>query len=236
MENAFSIAGIWHNMGGFARGIVFILFAMSIASGYVIFDRWMLFRKSRDESRAFAAKMGALLAKGDLKAAAEAKLGADVGYLGRVIGEGLKTFRVNASANSDFVFESVARALERQAARETATMKRGIAILATVASTAPFIGLLGTVTGIINSFVSMASSGSGGLGTVSAGIAEALATTAVGLGVAIIAVIAYNYLQGWVDARGVDIAESSNEFLDLVAKTLATAEAPAAAEGAEAAE
>lgn len=228
MENAFSIAGIWHNMGVFARGIVAILFAMSIASGYVIFDRWMLFRKSMTESRAFASKMGGMLGKGDLKAAAATKLGADVGYLGRVIGAGLTTYKVNATASADFVFESVARALERQASRETASMKKGIAILATVASTAPFIGLLGTVTGIINSFVSMASSGSGGLGTVSAGIAEALATTAVGLAVAIIAVVAYNTLQGWVDARGVDIAESSNEFLDVVAKKLATAEEPAA--------
>jgi biopolymer transport protein ExbB/TolQ len=228
MENAFSIAGIWHNMGTFARGIVAIMFVMSIASGYVIFDRWMLFRKSMTESRAFASKMGSMLSKGDLKAAAAAKLGQDVGYLGRVIGAGLATYRVNATASPDFVFESVARALERQAAREAASLKKGIAVLATVASTAPFIGLLGTVTGIINSFVSMAASGSGGLGTVSAGIAEALATTAVGLAVAIIAVIAYNSLQGWVDARGVDIAESSNEFLDLVAKKLATAEAPAA--------
>jgi biopolymer transport protein TolQ len=233
MENSFSILGIWHSMGGFARGIVIIMFLMSIASVYVIVDRGMLFKKSRDESRAFAARMGAMLSKGDLMAAASAKLGMEIGYLGRVIGEGLKTYKVNASASPDFVFESVARALERQAARETATMKRGIAVLATVASTAPFIGLLGTVTGIINSFVSMAASGSGGLGTVSAGIAEALATTAVGLAVAIIAVIAYNSLQGWVDARGVDIAESSNEFLDLVAKKLATKEEPAEAEAAE---
>src|SRR5215467_11357990 len=90
--------------------------------------------------------------------------------------------------------------------------------LATVGSTAPFVGLLGTVMGIVNAFQSMALTGSGGLGTVSAGIAEALITTAFGLLVAIPAVMAYNYLQGWVDARAVDISESSNEFLDLVAK------------------
>jgi len=74
------------------------------------------------------------------------------------------------------------------------------------------------VMGIVNSFQAMATTGSGGLGTVSAGIAEALITTAFGLLVAIPAVMAYNYLQGWVDARAVDISESSNEFLDLVAK------------------
>ena len=62
--------------------------------------------------------------------------------------------------------------------------------------------------------------GAGGLATVSAGIAEALVTTAIGLLVAIPAVFAFNYLQGWVEARSVDIAESSNEFLDLVARHL----------------
>src|SRR5439155_2892061 len=116
--------------------------------------------------------------------------------------------------------ESVARALERQAQREVQSLKRGLGVLATVGSTAPFVGLLGTVMGIITAFQSMAASGSGGLGTVSNGIAEALITTAFGLLVAIPAVMAYNYLQGWVDARAVDISESSNEFLDVVAKQL----------------
>jgi biopolymer transport protein TolQ len=223
----FTPAEIWAHMGLFARGIVGVMLLMSLASIYVIGERALLFGRSRDESRAFATKMGALLAKGDLAKAAGTKQGADIGYLGRVIAAGLQAYKTTSIVrkgvvtNADLVFESVARALERQAQRETQVLKRGIAVLATVASTAPFIGLLGTVMGIINSFSSMASSGSGGLGTVSAGIAEALATTAVGLGVAILAVIAYNALQGWVDARGVDISESSNEFLDVVARSLA---------------
>jgi biopolymer transport protein ExbB/TolQ len=173
-------------------------------------------------------------------------VGEDIGYLGRVIRAGLLAYKTTSvfkptghheghQAVSELCFESVARALERQAARETQVLKRGIAILATVASTAPFVGLFGTVIGIINSFNSMAASGSGGLGTVSAGIAEALGTTAVGLFVAIIAVVAYNVLQGWVDARAVDVSESSNEFLDVVARTLADAKGAGAA-GAEAAE
>jgi biopolymer transport protein ExbB/biopolymer transport protein TolQ len=123
-----------------------------------------------------------------------------------------------APKDRDVAVESVARALERQAAREVQVFKRGLGVLATVGSTAPFIGLLGTVMGIVNSFQMMAASGSGGLGTVSAGIAEALITTAFGLLVAIPAVMAFNFLQGWVDARSVDISESSNEFLDLVSK------------------
>ena len=116
--------------------------------------------------------------------------------------------------------ESVARALERQAQREQQNLKRGINLLATVGSTAPFVGLLGTVVGIINAFQQMAATGSGGLATVSGGIAEALVTTAFGLLVAIPAVMAYNYMQGWVDARMVDMTESANELLDHVARKL----------------
>jgi biopolymer transport protein ExbB/biopolymer transport protein TolQ len=114
----------------------------------------------------------------------------------------------------------VSRALERQAQREVQTLKRGQGVLGTVSSTAPFIGLLGTVMGIVNSFQLMASSGSGGLATVSAGIAEALVTTAFGLLVAIPAVMAFNYFTGYIEARSVDISESSNELLDLLAKHL----------------
>ena len=104
--------------------------------------------------------------------------------------------------------------------REQQNLKRGLNLLATVGSTAPFVGLLGTVVGIINAFQQMAATGSGGLATVSAGISEALITTAFGLLVAIPAVMAYNYMQGWVDARMVDMTESSNELLDHVARKL----------------
>jgi biopolymer transport protein ExbB/TolQ len=114
----------------------------------------------------------------------------------------------------------VSRALERQAQREVQLLKRGQGVLATVSSTAPFVGLLGTVMGIVNSFQMMAASGSGGLGTVSAGIAEALVTTAFGLLVAIPAVMIFNYFTGWIEARSVDISESSNELLDVVALAL----------------
>lgn len=229
----FTLSDIWHHMGLFARMIVGVMFVMSLASLFVAGERILLFNKSRNESRAFAAKMGALLAKGDVLAAAGQKLGQDIGYLGRVISAGLLAFKVNQAARPDFIFESVARALERQSQRESATLKKGLPVLATVGSTAPFVGLLGTVMGIVNAFQSMAQSGSGGLGTVSAGIAEALITTAFGLIVAIPAVMLYNYLQGWVDARGVDISESSNEFLDVVARALADSKKPAEAEAAE---
>ncbi len=146
--------------------------------------------------------------------------GADIGHLGRVIASGLTTYRGSGQDDPDLIFESVARSLELQSQREMQNLRRGQGLLATVSSTAPFVGLLGTVVGIVNSFQAMAASGSGGLGTVSAGIAEALVTTAFGLLVAIPAVMIYNYFQGWVEAATVDIAESSNELLDIVARQL----------------
>jgi biopolymer transport protein ExbB/TolQ len=217
----FSIVELWDHMGLFARVINIFMAIMSVTTIVVLAERLILFRKSRNQSRQFAEKMAALLQKGDLAAAANANVGKDVGYLGRTIGAGLTAYRVSQVGSSkENAVESVARGLERQAQREVQTLKRGLGILGTIASTSPFIGLLGTVMGIVTAFQLMSASGSGGLGTVSAGISEALVATAFGLLVAIPAVMAYNYCQAWVDARAVDISESSNEFLDMVARHL----------------
>ncbi len=214
----FSFSHLWSSMGLFAKTIVFVMAIMSLASLLVMFERLVVFNRSSSQSRSFAEKMSKLLSNGDLAGAASSNLGkTNGGHLGRVIDAGLTAFRI-APKNHDAAVESVARALERQGQREVQTFKRGLGLLATVGSTAPFVGLLGTVMGIVNSFQSMAATGSGGLGTVSAGISEALITTAFGLLVAIPAVMAYNFLQGWVDDRTVDISESANEFLDVVAK------------------
>jgi biopolymer transport protein ExbB/TolQ len=225
----FTLKELWAHMGLFARGIVGVMAIMSIASLVVIGERLWVFYTSLNASRAFAAKMGAMLAKGDLDKAAGVKQPDEIGYLGRVISAGLAAYKRSGVAKPDLIFESVSRALERQVSRESQGLKRGLPILATVASTAPFVGLLGTVMGIINSFQAIGASGSGGIGTVAGGISEALITTGVGLGVAILAVMAYNGLQSWVDARSVDISESSNEFLDVVARKLGTSAASAEA-------
>lgn len=224
----FTLTELWAHMGPFAKFIVLALGLMSVASLVVFVERLIVSTLSRAASRRFAEQVGPLLAKGGFEDAARiARAGAETGYLGRVIGAGLAAYTSSAPARlpasgheRDGVFESVARALERQAQREVLSLRRGFGLLATVGSTAPFVGLLGTVMGIVHAFQLMATSGSGGLGTVSAGIAEALFTTAIGLVVAIPAVVAYNYLTGWVDARAVDISESSNELLDVVAKRL----------------
>ncbi len=215
----FTLADLWLHMGLFARGIVVVLACMSMASLLVAAERAMAYRRSRNDSLRFASKLAAPLEAGDLDAAAHVEA-RERGYLGNVIRAGLLAWQRTAPVGGEVVFESVARALERQSQREIQSLRRGQGVLATVSSTAPFVGLLGTVMGIVNSFQSMAASGSGGLGTVSAGIAEALVTTAFGLLVAIPAVVAYNSFQSWVDARTVDLSESSNELLDVVARRI----------------
>jgi len=214
----FTFAKLWGDMGMFARFILAVTLIMSLASIYVMADRVVLLRRSQAQSRDFAKRMAELLSGGDVDKAAVASLGKAIGHLGRVIMAGLGAYRISDKGNADLVYESVARALERQAQRELLGLRRGHAVLATVGATAPFVGLLGTVMGIVNAFQQMAKTGAGGLGTVSAGIAEALVTTAFGLLVAIPAVMAYNFLQNWIDARAVDISESSNELLDTVAR------------------
>ncbi len=220
----FTLSELWGHMGLFARLVVYVLGIMSIASIIVMAERFVSFLRSNRDSRRFASTLAGAIQKAGIDEAAKTKVGTpkSVGHLGRVLSAGLGAYSMTRTAGTtpDLTIESVARALERQAQREQQNLKRGLNLLATVGSTAPFVGLLGTVVGIINAFQSMAATGSGGLGTVSAGIAEALVTTAFGLLVAIPAVMAYNYMQGWVDARMVDMSESSNELLDVVARRL----------------
>ena len=218
----FSVLGLWATVGPFAKTIVIVMLLMGAASVFITCERLVVFVRSRRASRRYARTMGRVFEAGQLHAAASPK---NVGYLGRVIEAGIKAFETSPSKDEQFIVDTVARALERQAQRETEELRRGQGLLGTVSSTAPFVGLLGTVIGIVTAFQQMAATGAGGLATVSAGIAEALVTTAIGLLVAIPAVFAFNYLQGWVDARAVDIAESSNEFLDLMARHLRSREA-----------
>jgi biopolymer transport protein ExbB/TolQ len=220
-------------MGLAARLIAGTMLFMSLVSLVVVFERLLALTASRRESMAFARATADLLRDGDIDRAAAEPVAANVGHLGRVVQAAFRAYRTAPKGDDDLVFESVARALERQAQREVHGMKRGIGVLASVGSTAPFVGLLGTVLGIVNSFETMAVTGSGGLATVSSGIAEALATTALGLVVAIPAVTAYNGLQAWIDARAVDISEASNELLDLLARHSAKSRGASRSEAAE---
>jgi biopolymer transport protein ExbB/biopolymer transport protein TolQ len=216
----FTLIELWYHMGVGARLVTATMLLMALAAIVVTCERVAVLAASSKQSIAFARKLTELLADGDVTRAAAAPLGDKVGHLGRVLSAALRVYQSCPKSDEDFTFESVARVLERQAQREVHNMRRGIGVLANVASTAPFVGLLGTVIGIVDAFEMMAHTGSGGLSTVSAGIAEALVTTALGLLVAIPSVGAHNGLSAWIEARAVDISEASNELLDLLARHL----------------
>jgi biopolymer transport protein ExbB/TolQ len=224
---SFDLLHMWQQMGLFARGIAAVLFLMSIYSLGVMVERLVTFARAQRASRSYADALRALLPSAKFGEAVELSKQLKRGHLPKVLGlaieeyergiEALKTHGPRDVGAFD-VIAAVNRAVDRSSLRTVNDLRRGLGALATVGSTAPFVGLLGTVAGIITAFQQMAASGSGGLGTVSAGISEALVTTAFGLVVAIPAVMMFNYLTNRVEDMQVDITDSATELVDFFMK------------------
>jgi len=219
----FTLAGMWEQMGWIAKGVIIILAVMSIWSlGFAIERLWRV-HQAKKESLQVALGVTPLLKQHKLEEAiafAKDKRFRH-SHLARVLAAGLTEFQYEKSQNlpPDFdIVDSGKRAIERETLMTTAEMKKGLGNLATISTTAPFIGLFGTVVGIINSFRGMAASGSGGLGAVSAGIAEALAATALGLAVAIPAVWLYNYFLNKIERFNVEMSNAASELVDYFLK------------------
>lgn len=232
MQANFSLLGMWQTMNWLARGVVIILAAMSVWSLTIAIERLWRFYRAKRESLEVARGVTPLLAQHKLSEAIDFAKNKKYrhSHLARVLAAGLTEFQYEKSQTlpPEFdVVDSGRRAIEREALMTTAEMKKGLGNLATISTTAPFIGLFGTVIGIIHAFQGMAISGSGGLGAVSAGIAEALATTAFGLFVAIPAVWLYNYFLNKVERFQVEMSNSSSQLIDYFIKNEARAKARA---------
>lgn len=218
-----SLLDLWDQAGYFARTIIIILTLMSIYSLSVAVAKAWRLRKSKKETRAFAPEFARFLQEEQLDAAIELAETKKVSHVARVLGEALaevKPLIQDRATVTSADINSAERAVERQMLILLADLKTGLAVLATVGATAPFVGLLGTTMGVVNSFQGMASSGSGGLGAISAGIAEALITTAFGLLVAIPAVWFYNYFQTQIDKITVEMTYTSKELVDFLIKSV----------------
>ena len=220
----FTLVGLWHEMGFMARGVVVVLLAMSAYSFSISVERWIAYRKGRALSRLY---IEALAPHVESTARLREAVDLDKRFAGApvatVVGAGVAEYSkclTGATRTSYDVAEAVNRTMERVKERELAGLRRGLPVLATVASSAPFVGLFGTVGGIITAFQKLAdpTKGGGGIGTVSAGIAEALITTAVGLGVAILTVWFYNYFTARLDDITIDIDETASELVDSILK------------------
>ena len=226
-QMSFDLISMWHQMGPFARFITIALAVMSVYSLGVMGERLVTYSKATKASRRYAEQLRDLLPAGKLGEAVELSRKLGKGHLCKVLGLAIEEYQRSLAALrshgphdvGDFdIIAAVNRAVDRSSLRTVADLRRGLGALATVGSTAPFVGLLGTVAGIITAFQAMAATGSGGLGSVSAGIAEALVTTAFGLLVAIPAVMMFNYFTNRVEDMQVDITDSANELLDFFMK------------------
>ncbi len=215
----FSPLDLWNNMGWLARGVVFVLFIMSIWSLAVIIDRYLYFAAARKQSRDFAPRVAGALRENKLDEAIKVADRNKKSHLAEVVTAGLSEFR-NYGGGQVTVeqVESSKRALERSEAIVHAKLKRGLGGLATIGSTAPFVGLFGTVAGILKAFQEIAVQKTPGIGAVASGISEALVTTAFGLLVAIPAVMCFNYFTNKVEAFDVEMDNSSSELVDYFLK------------------
>ena len=212
---------MWGQMGGLAKGVVVVLLLMSIWSIAVMFERYFTYRAAGRQSREFASVVAEVLRKGNIQEAIDLAEQHKKSHLAKVIQAGLQEFQTDQSspgAHEEKV-EASRRACERAAAIETEDLKRGLGGLATVGSTAPFVGLFGTTVGIINAFTGMSRAEDTGLAAVAGGIAEALVATAFGLFVAIPAVWLYNYFTGKIESFVVEMDNSSSELIDYFLKT-----------------
>ncbi len=215
----FSFEEIIHSLSIPVWIVLIILLIMCLWCIYVAIERLITLGKGRAQSRELAAAIGGPLGRGDAGAALSlvGKAEFKQSYLGHMLGAGLKEYNARPDRAG---LDAARRALERTAILEGAELRKGMNILATTGSSAPFVGLVGTIFGIISAFQGMAESGSGGLGAVSAGIAEALVMTAVGIIVAIIGVWLFNYFTARVEAISNDMAIISQEFIDWCEKQL----------------
>lgn len=207
---------MWVSMGWIAKGVVILLFLLSAYSIGVMIERWLIYRQARKQSRLFTPAVAECLRDGKIDEAIALGEQYNKSHLAKVLVSGLHELQ-NHSKSKEIPGESIEssrRALERATAIAIEDLKKGLGALATIGSTAPFVGLFGTTVGIINAFMGMKTEETAGIAAVAGGIAEALITTAMGLFVAVPAVWAFNAFTNRVETFTVEMDNSSSELID----------------------
>jgi len=201
-------------------GVIITLLIQSIYMIAVGIERYLTYNKAKQQSRQYAPKVAQALKNSNIDEAINISDRHKDSHLAMVVSSGLKDFAAH-QGNTDISadeMEASKRALERAIAVKTAELKRGLAGLATVGSTAPFVGLFGTVVGIIGAFQALKTNESAGIGAVGGAIAEALVATAFGILVAVPAVWLFNYFTNKVTSFGVEMENSASELVDYFIK------------------
>src|SRR5246500_253418 len=206
---------MWGTMSIIAKTVVFLLFLLSAWSLGVVIDRALMYNAARKQSRVFVQQVAGALREGKLDEAISIAERNKKSHIAKVVATGLSEFQsASAQVSEAEVVGGAQRGLDRSIAIVHAEMKRGLSALATIGSTAPFVGLFGTVVGIINAFKGIETTKATGFWGGAGGISEALVTTALGLLVAVPAVWAYNYFTNKVEAFDVEMDNSSMELVN----------------------
>ena len=215
LQGQWDLRAMWGSMSIIAKVVVGILFLLSAWSLGVMIDRVLMYSAARKQSRVFVQQVAGALKDGKLDEAIAIAERNKKSHIAKVVATGLSEFQSASQQVSDSdVIDAAKRGLERSVAIVHAEMKRGLSGLATIGSTAPFVGLFGTVMGIINAFKGISNQKVTGLSAVAGGIAEALVTTALGLLVAVPAVWTFNYFTNRVEAFDVEMDNSSMELIN----------------------
>jgi len=215
-----NIAELWSQMGVIARAVVVILGMQSAYSISVMIERWLVYRQARKQSRVFTPAVAECLKEGKIDEAIALGEQNNKSHLAKVLISGLHELQAHARSKDipGETIEAAKRALERATAIGIVDLKRGLGGLATIGSTAPFVGLFGTTVGIINAFQGMKTEETAGIAAVAGGIAEALVTTAFGLFVAVPAVMAFNTFTNSIETFIIEMDNSSSELIDYFIK------------------
>jgi biopolymer transport protein ExbB/biopolymer transport protein TolQ len=204
------------NVGFFGAAVMLCLVALSFFSVALIVDKHRRFRLASRQSQAFKPLFGKFLHGGDVQELIDAARQHPTSHVAQVVSAGLLEYEGVRQSGGDPVasLELVTSALRDSMSETLIQLKGGLGFLATIGSTAPFIGLFGTVVGIINAFRGIAATGSGGMAAVSGGIAEALVATALGIFVAIPAVVAFNHFTGKLENFHVEMNRASSQLVN----------------------
>jgi len=219
----FGLIEMWQAMGVVAKTVAIILILLSVITIYLFIERQLVFARARKKSLAVAPKLAELMKNGQLKEAMAlaSKKEFKTSHLARVTAAGIEEFMGAKESNLSIEeqIESAQRGCDRARSLFTQELKRGLSVMTTIATSSPFIGLFGTIFGIINAFRGMAMTGSGGIGAVAAGIAEALVTTAFGIAVAVIALWTFNSLNTKIEVYNTEMENTTSQIVDYFMRT-----------------
>ncbi len=218
----FGLIEMWQAMGTLAKSVAILLIILSIVAFYYFIEKNLVFAKAKRKSKQIAPKLASLLKSGKVEEALSLSSKKEYrgSHLARITASGIQEFFEGKKANLNIEeqISAASRGMDRSSIIFTQELKNGLSLVATIATSSPFIGLFGTIGGIINAFRGMALTGSGGIGAIAGGIAEALITTAFGIGVAIIALWCYNVLNSKVEVYQAEMSNTSSEIIDFFIK------------------